>query len=228
MSEARTNKRSNNTFTCDICTKTFPMKFNLKRHLLTHQTPAEKIKFECKVCSKKFLRHDHLVEHEQIHSEKKEIACPYCPKKFFHQRQLTRHQGVHRDKLSCELCSKKFSLKENLTAHMKRAHEDGKKVLKKEKPFACTMCDKAYIHLRSLKAHLRRLHFLQLKDETDEEEQEDMEDRKTVIEKEKPFACTVCDKAYIHLRSLKTHQRRLHSLQLKGETDEEKQEDIED
>ena len=54
-------KRSNDSFYCKDCDKSFPFRWSLKQHLRIHK---EK-KWSCKYCLKKFDRHLKLANHER-------------------------------------------------------------------------------------------------------------------------------------------------------------------
>lgn len=49
-------------------------------------------------------------------------------------------------KITCDLCSKKFSSKQNYEVHLKAVHEN-------QKPYHCDKCNKSFPYLNSLKCH---------------------------------------------------------------------------
>ena len=89
-----TRDMSTNLFKCDICSKTFTRKNNLKRHYLSHNPNREL--FQCHKCHKHFNRSDSVVRHE-------------CGEK--------NHFNSY---LKCEICCKHFSRKDNLKVHKRK------------------------------------------------------------------------------------------------------------
>ncbi len=77
------------TYVCHICDKVFYKKFNLKRHLLTHED-LNSTNLECSKCHRKFNRKDNKDRHEAtctgIHQ------CRYCKKAFKLQKTLDLHK----------------------------------------------------------------------------------------------------------------------------------------
>ena len=89
-----TRDMSTNLFKCDICSKTFTRKNNLKRHYLSHNPNREL--FQCHKCHKHFNRSDSVVRH-------------VCGEK--------NHFNSY---LKCEICCKHFSRSDNLKVHKRK------------------------------------------------------------------------------------------------------------
>ena len=79
-------------FTCTICSKTFSLKRNMTRHMVTHKNA----KYLCKICNKSFHRTDLLSKHQLKCSVKEECdnTCDLRNKSFTQKSQLTRHKKV--------------------------------------------------------------------------------------------------------------------------------------
>ncbi|XP_056401161.1 zinc finger protein 770-like isoform X4 [Hyla sarda] len=77
---------------CDFCSKMFPTRSKLERHLMTHtgQRP-----FACALCGKAFRQKTHLKIHLLTHSEEKPFECSQCPKAFKMLEKLVKHQKKH-------------------------------------------------------------------------------------------------------------------------------------
>ena len=64
-----TKAKTEQTFLCEECSKSFTRKQNLERHKMTH---IEKETFKCNVCEKEFSRNDNLELHvKAAHAMKK-------------------------------------------------------------------------------------------------------------------------------------------------------------
>ncbi|XP_017077484.1 myoneurin isoform X2 [Drosophila eugracilis] len=87
-------------FKCDMCTKDFLTKRDLKDHVKAHLNIRDKV---CEVCEKAFTNANALVKHRHIHKEKT---------------------------LQCPLCTTRFSERVSLGVHMRRTHKIIKNTLK--------------------------------------------------------------------------------------------------
>ena len=107
-----------NTFTCDICRKSFKFKSGMIAHRRFHT--GEKI-FECDICKKKFTQKADLVKHKRIHTGKKPHECDICDKSFNEKSSLANHKRIHTGEkpYACMLCLKSFSYNCSLSLHYK-------------------------------------------------------------------------------------------------------------
>lgn len=79
--------------------------------------------------------------------------CPYCEYKSLYNN-LRRHimfKHTGEKPFRCSFCSKRFTLKENLNAHI-RIHTG-------EKPFQCTFCFMKFTLKGNLKKHIGKIHY---------------------------------------------------------------------
>lgn len=112
------------TYLCDLCGEGFPYKGTLNFHLKRKHWNARNHK--CNLCDMKYFTTIALEDHiRAIHTQKRPFKCKIegCAKTFSRHSVYRSHSRVHAlDKFECNICSKQFSFKGNLTAHKKNIH----------------------------------------------------------------------------------------------------------
>ena len=68
-------------------------------------------RFECDVCSKRFLRNEYLRNHMRIHSGERLFSCSLCDAAFRTSGNLRRHERIHtgEKRFSCNICGAAFT-----------------------------------------------------------------------------------------------------------------------
>lgn len=56
--------------------------------------PSQEKKYECKICSRKFIRRYNYKEHLLIHAGEKRYNCRVCSKSFLTNGRLARHSKI--------------------------------------------------------------------------------------------------------------------------------------
>lgn len=88
-----------------------------------------------------------------LNTTTKHPRCPFCPYKSYYRAHVKRHimfKHTGEKPFQCSICSKRFTLKENLQAHF-RIHTG-------EKPFQCPVCSRKFTQKITLKVHINSIH----------------------------------------------------------------------
>lgn len=123
-------------FQCELCGDVFKWMSVLNKHLLTHS--ADKARFACSLCPKRFTRKEYVNVHMRIHAGIRPFICEMCARPFVKRQDLIRHKSIHSDEknYSCPECNKKFKRSTDVHAHM-RTHTG-------VVPYNCKRCLKGY------------------------------------------------------------------------------------
>ena len=73
---------------CNICQKKYFNSYELKRHLLRHDSVKS---FVCSECEKCFCTSSDLKRHQSVHSVVKQFCCSLCGKDFKHKYTVKMH-----------------------------------------------------------------------------------------------------------------------------------------
>ena len=176
------------SFMCDICSKIFFCKSNLKVHKATQHDKI--LQFSCEICDKYFGQKIHLKRHNTNHHEEKQVCEKTEPKKIRLENSEWRKiekkakwdkNGKPKGKTAkCDICFKTYFNVPTLKRHKTTQHN---KIVE----FSCEICDKQFGQKAKLKRH-----------------------NSTVHDKISKFTCEICDKSFRHDASLKRHKVILH------------------
>ena len=108
--------KTEQTYLCEKCNKSFKRRYHLERHKSTHNGPD---KFICNECEKEFGRNDNLEKHVRtVHATKKKGKGSVLNANF----EKTKPDVVKND-IVCKICLKTFQQGFNLKRHMKKQHK---------------------------------------------------------------------------------------------------------
>ena len=134
----------------------------------------------------------------------KQVSCTDFCKKFKNDRSMNSHWTAFHSgtfKFECSFCDKKFLNKHHFCTHERLHH----KILN----FSCPVCNKKFVRLAVLRHHLRAEHNRKYKcDHCGKEFGSAKSLHQHLIEIDKFFACTRCDRRYSHYASLFRHYQK--------------------
>ena len=81
--------RTDRSFSCENCPKTFKTKRTLVNHMKLHYAPN----LQCSFCDKKCRTNSSLRSHVRIHTGEKPHACKLCGENFNHLISLKTHMA---------------------------------------------------------------------------------------------------------------------------------------
>ena len=160
--KSNAQRETQDTFQCEVCSKEFRYKCDLKSHFVVH---SKEKPFACESCDVRCKRLSHLNSHIRTkHSkliepkEKKNLQTNHDVLVLpIEQNILTSDENKKpnaeretQERFQCEVCSSRFRCESELKRHLV--------VHTKEKPFACESCDLQYGTSSNLKRHIRTIH----------------------------------------------------------------------
>ncbi|XP_020493265.2 zinc finger protein 646 [Labrus bergylta] len=198
-------------FPCKQCSLIFPNMPSLQEHVIVHLQQEEDRRFKCDECGRGYRHAGSLANHKKTH-EVGSFQCDICGKENSNALALKSHLRIHNSqkKYSCDECGKAFRLATQLATH-----------------------ERVHLARRVKEQSYRKVDTEYLSDETENDQPqapteysnsvEDSAEIRPVEEKtevvyhlqsetsddsaNRPFRCDLCDKSYLHHRSLTNHKK---------------------
>ena len=141
-------------FLCSYCGKVYRSKSGLQLH--QKSVHDKKIRFECRVCTKKFNTLRNYRGHMASHDSGLRERCPDCKSTFQTKRSMLRHREScknvqNKRRFICSFCGLECNSNDALREHKIRLHEG--------KVLHCSKCSKQFKWRSSLSYHMQRCAF---------------------------------------------------------------------
>lgn len=198
-------------FPCKQCGMVCPNMPSLLEHMDAHLQQEEERKFKCDECGRGYRHAGSLANHKKTH-EVGSFQCNICGKENSNALALKSHLRSHtsQKKYSCEECGKGFRLATQLATH-ERVHL-ARRV--KEQSYRKVDVDYPTHENESDYPHSFSKQSASLGISGENSPAEDITEAVYNAQSEtsddatnRPFKCDLCDKSYIHLRSLTNHKK---------------------
>ncbi|XP_061565217.1 zinc finger protein 646 [Cololabis saira] len=165
-------------FKCDECGRGYRHAGSLTNHRKTHEVGS----FHCNICGKENSNASALKSHLRSHTSLKKYSCAECGKAFRLATQLSTHKRVHLAKKTKEKSYRKLDM-ENSSPENDQPHQ-----LNEESTNLGTSPENG-----------------PSEDKTEDIYNSQSETCDEALDR--PFKCDLCDKSYIHHRSLSNHKK---------------------
>lgn len=188
---------------------------SLLEHMDVHLQQEEERKFKCDECGRGYRHAGSLANHKKTHTVGS-FRCNICGKENSNALALKSHLRSHtsQKKYSCEECGKAFRLATQLATH-KRVH-----IARRVKEQSYRQVDMDHLtHENGHDVENDHLHYtsehsasteISIENSPAENKTEDIYNAQVETSGDasnRPFRCDLCDKSYIHHRSLTNHKK---------------------
>lgn len=198
-------------FPCKHCVMVCSSMPNLLEHMDAHLQQDEERKFKCDECGRGYRHAGSLANHKKTH-DVGSFQCNICGKENSNALALKSHLRSHtsQKKYSCAECGKAFRLATQLATHEKvhlarRAKEQSYRKVDMDYPTHEIENDHPH-HFSEQSASLG----ISTENSPAEEKAEAAYNAPSETSDDaanRPFRCDLCDKSYIHHRSLTNHKK---------------------
>lgn len=197
-------------FSCKQCGIACPSMPSLLEHMDAHLQQEEERRFKCDECGRGYRHAGSLANHKKTH-EVGSFQCNVCGKENSNALALKSHLRSHtsQKKYSCVQCGKSFRLATQLATH-ERVHLTRRV---KEQTYRKVDAEYPADEIENDLPHLLSEQPLSVGMSAENSPVEDMSDVYNAQSEtpddaaNRPFRCDLCDKSYIHHRSLTNHKK---------------------
>ncbi|OXA45158.1 zinc finger protein 99 [Folsomia candida] len=186
MSSSHTNRKRPS---CDTCHGQFSNFVSLRQHVNPFHSLIDRPRFPCEFpgCEKTYKNKRHLSQHAKTeHAENLvRFSCRLCRNEFKTRNDLRKHISTHTTEkpYNCAICGRSFTQEFDMKSHeMTHLDKSSRDLLQ------CHLCPRTFLRREGLQNHIRIVH-----------------------ENQKNYPCSLCDKRFCYLSSLKGHVDARHA-----------------
>lgn len=106
-------------FVCDFCGKKCSGRTQITNHFKKLHTLRE-----CKICDKRWWKHQPWVRHRRAYHQTEQYPCTDCNKVFSTRVYLNQHRKTHEGRYPCPVCPINFSFTTTLKTHIVSKHPE--------------------------------------------------------------------------------------------------------
>ncbi|XP_029954148.1 zinc finger protein 646 [Salarias fasciatus] len=182
--DAHLQQEDERKFKCDECGRCYRHAGSLANHKKTHEVGL----FECDICGKENSNALALKSHLRIHTSQKKYSCAECGKAFRLATQLATHERVHLGRRGKRQLFRKVDLDRSADENRHEVEDD---------------------HSQFQSEHVDQLGISTEYSPSDDKTEGvyNTQSEASDDDANRPFKCDLCDKAYIHYRSLTNHKK---------------------
>lgn len=136
-------------YQCHFCREIFTSYGIRRNHEIHFHT--FKYKYECQICSHKFIVNRDFRKHMITHTGEKNYLCTICGKRLSRKSVLDLHMATHTDirPFSCNTCTASFKTRKALRVHQ-NVHE--------ERKYECPVCQQRFLVNQACRQHVIKRH----------------------------------------------------------------------
>lgn len=173
------------------CTKTFPKKTSVERHIIVQHLQDNFFKCKEPNCGKSFATSEHYKDHVSWHAGEARWKCE-------ENINIPGPDGAGTSKIQC---NEAFLSRRKLLRHVQKVHEQ-------DKHFICELCGKKFVCQDYLSTHKYIVH--KASQHSGDKKSKDLTREKRSSYNSSPQICNYCGKSYSSKGSLGVHINMVH------------------